>query len=82
MKINTQPALVSRRALLRGVGASLALPWLESLTPAWAQSPSAPRRLFVLYTPNGYNMDRFWPSNEGALTEASLNSTSLSALSP
>ncbi|HEB53444.1 MAG TPA: DUF1552 domain-containing protein [bacterium] len=41
---------IERRAFLRGVGVSLALPWFESL-PACRRTP--PRRLFVMVTPNG-----------------------------
>lgn len=42
--------MTSRRAVLRGVGVALALPWMESLAPrgARAQAP-APRRPFVAF---------------------------------
>lgn len=69
-------ARISRRAFLGGVGASLALPWLESLprvaqSARWSQTPvahamdgSAKRAVFY-YVPNGMNMDAWWPAAEG-----------------
>ena len=43
-------ARVSRRAVLRGVGVTVALPWLESLD-AWEPTPEEfPKRFAVLYT--------------------------------
>jgi len=58
---------ISRRTLLRGLGAAVALPWLESMTPAFARtSNSFPTRLGFLYTPNGKNMDDWTPKAEGA----------------
>ncbi|HXX93815.1 MAG TPA: DUF1552 domain-containing protein, partial [Planctomycetota bacterium] len=59
---------ISRRALLRGAGAAVALPWLDAMVPAFA-SPlrsSPPVRLGFLYTPNGKNMADWTPSAEGA----------------
>ena len=74
---------LSRRAVLRGLGASLTLPWLETFNaPAWGQSMSLPKRFFTYYTPNGYNMSQFWPSQVGAITTESLQGTALSALAP
>src|SRR5438270_815403 len=35
--------VLSRRTLLRGVGVSMALPWLESL-PMWGDEPASERR--------------------------------------
>jgi hypothetical protein len=55
----TRPAgrwRLSRRALLRGAGCSLALPWLEVMAPARARAQASaipPRALFV-YFPSGY----------------------------
>jgi hypothetical protein len=50
---------ISRRTLLRGAGASLALPWLEAMTPA------APVRMAVLYMPNGVNTRMWTPEGSG-----------------
>lgn len=62
-----------RRTVLRGVGAALALPWLDSMVPALtalSQSTAAPaRRLGVFYVPNGMSMGYWSPTTEGAMAE-------------
>lgn len=69
---------LSRRTVLRGIGAGLALPWLEAMGPveAWAatgeRQQAAPNRLAFLYVPNGVNMDDWTPSYDGPLTELPL----------
>jgi hypothetical protein len=63
---------IPRRALLRGLGASLALPWMESLTaagePAVAGAAAAepPLRLAVLFAGNGFHTQEWWAKGEGA----------------
>jgi hypothetical protein len=58
---------LSRRALLAAAGATVALPWLPSLAPSRAADP-APRRLVVLFSPNGFRMDLWRPtSGDGPL---------------
>ena len=47
---------MDRRTLLRGVGAAIALPTLDAMFPALASSPKPPRRLAVVYVPNGIIM--------------------------
>ena len=72
----------SRRQVLRGVGASLALPWLETFNaPVWGQMSAPPKRFIAFYTPNGFNMSQFWPSHPGPLSAELLAPTSLSPLS-
>jgi hypothetical protein len=70
--ILTKKAL-PRRTLLRGLGATLALPLFDAMVPALtalAQSPArAPRRLGVVYVPNGMVMKGWTPPAEGALAE-------------
>ncbi len=57
---------LSRRTILRGLGASLALPLLDSMTPALANTqPQATRRLGVVYVPNGMAMKAWTPAAEG-----------------
>jgi hypothetical protein len=59
---------ISRRTMLRGLGATLALPWLEAMRPARAaaaESTKPPVRMAVLYMPNGVNGDYWTPSGEG-----------------
>jgi len=59
---------ISRRTLLRGIGAAVAVPWLDAMTPAFARSTPAPfpTRLGFIYVPNGKNMDDWTPKAEGA----------------
>ena len=63
---------LSRRTVLRGLGAAVALPWLEAMGPlaSWAAGASpgaaAPNRLAFLYVPNGKNMADWTPKSEGA----------------
>jgi Protein of unknown function (DUF1552) len=67
--------LISRRTVLRGLGAAVALPWLEAMGPltAWAASTApakaAPNRMAFLYVPNGKNMADWTPKVEGAAFE-------------
>jgi len=66
----TKKAL-SRRALLRGAGVAVGLPFLDAMTPALSASriPSNAVRMAFVYVPNGIDM-RYWtPSNDGALGE-------------
>ncbi|MGE3513367.1 MAG: DUF1552 domain-containing protein, partial [Vicinamibacterales bacterium] len=62
-----------RRTVLRGLGATLALPLLESMVPAMtalAQTAAKPaRRLGVFYVPNGMAMSYWQPKAEGGITE-------------
>ncbi len=67
--IITRKAL-PRRAFLRGIGTTLALPLLDSMVPALAASPLAgtqsPTRLSFVYVPNGMIMDRWTPTTLGS----------------
>ena len=62
-----------RRTFLRGVGASLALPLLDSMVPAFAAVRNTAAkpvpRLFTGYVPNGVIMDQWTPDAAGALTD-------------
>jgi len=59
-----------RRTLLRGIGASLALPLLDSMVPALssasAQTAQPAKRMSVVYVPNGMAMKSWTPSTEGS----------------
>ena len=50
---------LSRRALLRGTAAVVALPWLDAMRPALAAPSKAemPLRLAFVFAPNGQKMD-------------------------
>ncbi|WP_437678357.1 DUF1552 domain-containing protein [Sorangium sp. So ce131] len=71
-----KPFRLSRRAVLRGLGgAALALPFLEAMGCSKQSAPASeemgraafgaefPKRLVVLYTPNGTVPPDFWPSS-------------------
>lgn len=58
---------ISRRTMLRGAGAALALPMLDAMTPAFAQGGiGAPiHRFQTVYVPNGMAMDYWTPTTTG-----------------
>lgn len=58
---------ISRRRLLRGTGAAIALPMLNAMKPAVASlSKSTPvRRVAVVYVPNGIVMEEWSPRETG-----------------
>ena len=55
-----------RRTFLRGMGAALALPLLESMTPALTAAAASKPRLGFVYVPHGVIMDDFTPKSAGA----------------
>jgi Protein of unknown function (DUF1552) len=62
----TNKSLIDRRTCLKGIGAALALPLLESM--GWAgvgkgKPFKPPVRLGFMYMPHGVIMDQFWPTN-------------------
>jgi hypothetical protein len=62
---------ISRRRVLRGLGATIALPFLDAMTPARAEAAKAPVRMAFLFMPNGVRQDRWTP--EGTGTEFKLS---------
>ena len=63
---------LSRRTVLRGAGAALALPFLDAMTPAArlsaigsARAEPPPHRFVAYYTPNGQAMEYWTPKGEG-----------------
>jgi hypothetical protein len=65
----------SRRTFLRGVGVTMALPWMESM-PVWGDTPAgpvasseAPVRLAVLFSGNGFHSREWWAKGEGRQME-------------
>ena len=54
---------ISRRTLLRGAGAALALPWLEAMDASAAEQQDLPRRMCAVMFPFGVASDTFLPSN-------------------
>ena len=56
---------LSRRTMLKGVGAALALPMLDAMTPAFANAPQAVHRFQTVYIPNGMAMEYWSPATTG-----------------
>ena len=72
MNQHSPPAshLFQRRRFLRGLGVTMALPWLESLNvwgdePAKGTASEAPVRLAVLFAGNGFHGKEWWAKGEG-----------------
>ncbi|MCU1327852.1 MAG: hypothetical protein JWN34_3222 [Bryobacterales bacterium] len=58
---------LQRRTFLRGLGATIALPFLDAMHPAMAFAPLKPiNRMAFLYFPNGVQPDTWAPLTEGA----------------
>ena len=54
---------MNRRMVLRGLGASVALPWLDAMVPALgATTPT--KRFGAVYVPNGIAMHNWTPSSD------------------
>jgi hypothetical protein len=74
---------IPRRTMLRGLGASLALPLLDGMIPALtaqARTAAAPvHRFGVVYVPNGMVMENYLPATQGASFELT---PTLQALGP
>src|SRR3954452_23779788 len=69
---------INRRAVLRGAGVAMALPWLESLTvrggepAAVGGAPQAfPRRFAAMFMGNGINPVHWWAKGSGSNMELS-----------
>src|SRR6478672_5194369 len=69
-----QQYLLSRRAFLRGLGVTVALPWLESV-PVWGdetakgKASEPPVRFACLFSGNGFHSKEWWARGEGAAME-------------
>ncbi len=63
---------LARRTFLKGMGAAIALPALDAMTPAFAQGlggqarAASPVRLAFTYVPNGISMVDWTPAAKGA----------------
>src|SRR5690349_25066970 len=58
-----------RRTLLRGAGATLALPFLEAMLPPMRAAAKPVSRFQAFYTPNGMAMEYWSPKTEGTAFE-------------
>lgn len=64
-------AILHRRTFLKGLGATIALPMLEAMSPARAAAAAvaagkSPTRMAFLFVPNGMHMPAWTPAQEGA----------------
>ena len=58
---------LNRRTLLRGLGATLSLPWMESLAhAATGKATEKPRRFVGMYHTNGVNPWKWYPTSAGS----------------
>jgi len=61
---------LARRTFLRGIGATIALPMLDAMTPAFAAASrlgsNTPRRVAFVYVPNGIIMKDWTPAADGS----------------
>lgn len=72
-----QPGMLHRRQLLRGIGVTVALPFLETI--ARAEEPSATQRFVCVANPFGMIHDAFFPSEDGLAAALPANLVPLEA---
>jgi hypothetical protein len=77
---------ISRRTVLRGLGATISLPFLDAMVPAFAsqavRSALRPTRMAFLYVPNGIVMPDWTPAGDIGVTPLGELPRISSALSP
>jgi hypothetical protein len=66
-----------RRTVLRGIGTAMAMPYLDSMVPAFAAAPTPPRRFGAVYVGMGMHMAE-WTQHADTLDASSI----LSPLAP
>src|SRR6187549_3657494 len=73
MRDTKQSWRISRRTFLRGVGVTMALPWMESLPAFGAETSTGaskfPKRFAALFWGNGVNSNHWWAKGSGAEME-------------
>jgi Protein of unknown function (DUF1552) len=86
--MNTNSSNLTRRTLLRGLGVTMALPWLESV-PVWGAEPTRgsspstpPRRFATLFMGNGISPKNWSASGSGADMKLSKSLEPLASLRP
>ncbi len=57
---------IARRTILRSIGASVALPFLDAMVPAALSAAKPPKRLAYLYFPNGIPRGTWQPGEVGS----------------
>src|SRR3712207_5476595 len=63
---------LSRRHVLRGAGAAIALPFLDAMVPAASAQTAAPLRLGFVYVPHGAVAENWSPAATGTDFEMSM----------
>ena len=61
---------LSRRAILRGTGTAIALPFLDAMVPAFsagAAKSASPCRMAFIYVPNGIMMPEWFPAEAASM---------------
>ncbi len=84
--MNAQANQISRRTLLKGVGVTMALPWLEAIPFQASESVSGsaalPKRFAALFMGNGISPNNWWAKGIGATMELSKSLQPLASLRP
>src|SRR5213594_792689 len=62
---------LSRRTVLRGLGATVALPFLDAMVPSARAAAKPVNRFLAFYVPNGMAMEYWTPKGEGSRFELS-----------
>jgi len=62
---------LSRRTVLRGISATIALPFLDAMVPAARAAARPANRFLTFYVPNGMAMEYWSPKGEGTAFELS-----------
>ena len=57
---------LNRRAFLKGTGATVALPFLSVMTPAFSKTAAAPKRFVAMNAGLGFHAPNFIPTETGA----------------
>jgi len=57
---------LERRTFLRSTGVAMALPWLESMQPAWAKEQAPPKRMVLICNTLGLHAPALFPKKTGA----------------
>ena len=70
---------LNRRAFLKGTGATVALPFLSAMTPAFAKTATAPKRFVAMNAGLGFHAPNFIPTEAGANYKAPVYLEKLAA---
>ena len=57
---------LKRRTFLRSTGVAIALPWLESMQPAWGKEQAPPKRMVLICNTLGLHAPALFPKKTGA----------------